>query len=280
MVFLFSFTIPYLLIASTIVIDDFNRANGSVGNGWTDTNASIVSNTVRIGDNNGLSYIEQETGSLTYPYTVSVKVTGIGSARTTRLCVTCEPGTGGQGDGVNFDPGSNSPNNFIVYGTDLVAQANAQVDMTVFPFWVWVTVSDAGGGTVDIDAYFSTTSTQPGSPTVSLNDVVASTGDETGLFVDANGGGAYTDFDDFLLEDDSSEPPPPDENVFLETIYDDFAELTTIDVNSVSTVLNDNLVLFAGIFYSLFDGLWPYILGFSALVAVFIIARWGRRKTI
>lgn len=209
------------ILGYTVFSDDFNRADsGTVGNGWTESEvAAIVSNQLRIGDaasNNNAGVSRNLTTIGVMPYEMSGTFNISGGTRVTYFSPYF---ANASMSGLSLRLSLAGGNNVTIYdgafgggGTTLASVAFTINSATKYWFWINLT---ANGSNFDCNAYISSTSTKPGSPTITATNFSPSqTSGYTFVQIDGNNN-TYTDID--FLTYLNSQPVQVDTNVTTDT---------------------------------------------------------------
>lgn len=221
------------VLGYTVFSDDFNRADsGTVGNGWTQVATSaIVSNQLRLGSlatnsSAGISRNLTTIGVIPYemsgtfnisggtrahyfsPYFLNASFSGLYMRVVTGGTVDIYDGAFGGGGSV-------------------LATSSPTIS-TSTKYWFWINLT-ANGSNFDCNVYISTTSTKPGSPTVTATNFSPSqSGGYTNVAVDANNN-QYCDID-FLTYKNSQPTDIADTNVSTDSQSFGLAS-TSMDTN-------------------------------------------------
>lgn len=158
--------------------DDFNRANSNtVGGGWTETEAnaadlSILSNELKLAYTAGSGaspILYRSQGTIALPATLAFKISPGTDTRAVYALLYADNSTtgagGGNGLGIRFPMNDSSANSSSIVIPGNASYATFTIDTTSVKY-IWIDYSDGGGGTIDLNVYVSTTSTKPGSATI------------------------------------------------------------------------------------------------------------------
>lgn len=182
------------VLGYTVFSDDFNRADsGTVGNGWSEAEtAAIVSNQCRIGSaatNSNAAIYRDLTSIAVLPYEMSGTFNINGG---TRLHYISPFYSTVAMNGLFMRVVLGASNNVTIYdgafgggGTTLTTVSFTLTASTKYWFWINIT---RNGTNYDMNCYLSTTSTKPGSPTITATAFVPSqlAGTYSYFLVDAN----------------------------------------------------------------------------------------------
>lgn len=204
---------------TTIISDNFNRANSNTvgaaqtGGTWTQTvqaagDVQILSNQLKVGRISAAAFPATPQlfllHGLTTPRNYSVSMilpVGSAAARFIYIIVgTFGGGTIASYEGFSFKAGEDTVNNTSLIANSFGSSISGQVNFTVQQ-WVWLDVTPNGASNIDMNLYYSTTSTKPGSPTLTLTNVVKGTGTGAGFLFDGSGAGQYALVEDYLFVD-------------------------------------------------------------------------------
>lgn len=187
------------VLGYTVFSDDFNRADsGTVGNGWTEVETcAIVSNKLRVGDgasnaNAGISRNLTQIGVVPYEMSGTININS-GNRRWYVSPYFLNASLSGLY--VRFlSPGTLDIYDGAFGGGGTVLATSSPTISTATTYWFWIDIT-ANGSNYDCNVYLSTTSTKPGSPTVTAtNFTPTQTGGYTNIAVDANNN-TYAEFD-------------------------------------------------------------------------------------
>lgn len=209
------------VLGYTVLSDDFNRADsGTVGNGWTEAETcAIVSNKLRVGDaaSNAVAGVSRNLTTIgVVPYQMSGTI-NINSGTRKWYISPYFLNASLSGLYVRFSTGGTTLDIYdgaVGGGGTTLATASPTINAAT-TYWFWIDIT-ANGSNYDCNVYLNSTSTKPGSPTVTATNFTPSQTDGyTNITVDANSN-TYADFD-FVTYLNSDPSDISDTNVTTDT---------------------------------------------------------------
>ena len=178
LLYLFPDLIPFGVFFIGDISDDFNRANSAtVGGGWTELEtagtAAIVSNQLKLlTSSNGAVVVYQNHGlsdTRNYSWRGYIPAGSSGGARRVGY-IGLFAADNSIYQCLGYRIGDNSADDTYLFGNGYTTYESGQLNWTNSNY-VWFDVTPNGASNVDIKLYVSTSSTKPGSPSLSLTNI-------------------------------------------------------------------------------------------------------------
>lgn len=196
---------------SLIFSDNFNRVDSNtVGNGWSE-NASaaadeqILSNALRLGTgstNTSAGVYRSLSGSRFLSLSCNFSITSDPSSRPIYFYPYFSAGTAASFTGVGVSITRGTVNNVIIVDNSTAKVTGSYSISAATTYYLWVDIIGNGTTNVDVNVYLSTTSTKPGSATVSTTNFTPtnSSGTNMRIQVDSTNSGQWN-VDDISISD-------------------------------------------------------------------------------